>query len=251
MYQYASPTLTIMLNTARKAGRLLVRDFSEIEKLKITEKSSQNFVSSADLRSEKIILGDLKDFKPNYNIIAEEKGLQEGTDKNFTWIVDPLDGTTNFLHGIPLFTISIALRKKNEIIASVIYEPIGDNLYWAEKGKGAYLNNTRLRIGKCTEIKKSLASYSLDFHEVIQKETSFSRYFGCVSLTLAYVASGKIDLFVGKDLKIWDIAGGTLLVKEAGGIIDDLNKKENVLDSGNVLAANTRLFEKAQKVFAS
>lgn len=252
MYSYISPTLNAMINAARKAGRLLTRDFHEISNVEIKYKSAKDFVTSADLRSEKLILQDLKDFQPDYNCLSEENGFQAGEHSNFTWIVDPLDGTANFLQGIPFFSISIALRKKNDITHGVIYDPVLDNIYYAEKGSGAYMNNTRIRTPLKTKLDTN-GMASFDYRHYIENEKlremfHYVRYLGAASLSLAYVACGKLDLFVGQDLKVWDIAAGIVIIKEAGGRVDDLEKKQNVLEAPQILAGNAAQFEKMQRV---
>lgn len=250
MYTYVSATLNAMISAARKAGRLLARDFNEISTIKVTHKSAKEFVTSADLRSEKMILADLKHTHPDYSVLSEEQGFQKGDNDNYTWIVDPLDGTVNFLQGLPFFSIAIALRKKNEITHGVIYDPILDQIFYAEKGSGAYMNSTRLRTPAKSRLPGGMLYVDHHYfmnHASSLKEAHYMRYLGSASLGLAYVASGKFDAFLGKDLKLWDRASGIIMIKEAGGRIDDLHKKESVLEAPYLVAGNPDQFERLRK----
>ena len=247
-----SPLLHVMINAARNAGRLLLRDFSEIEKSRVSTRKLSDFVHSADLRSEKIIIEQLLKAYPTYGIIAEETGSSEGEDKNHTFIIDPLDGSTNFLRGLPSFAISIALRKKNEIKAGVIYDPVHDDIFFAEHGKGAFLNQARLRIKPLVKLRNGIigTSYKSDFFHEICDQFGHVRIISTVALSMAYLAAGRLDAYLASGLKIWDLAAGVVLIKEAGGIVDDLYKKESVLESCAVLAASPPAFEKMRTLLS-
>ena len=222
-----SPTLNVMTLAARKAARNLRRDFGEVENLQVSKKGPGDFVSNADLKAEKTIFEELSHARPGYGFIMEESGIHEGKDKTHNWIVDPLDGTSNFLHGIPHFAICIALESKKEIVSGLIYDPIKDEMFYAEKNKGAYLNNQRLRVSNKSLIEECLFSSN---HEGVKYSNLNMRYSGCAALDLAYVASGRLDGFFHNKINIWDVAAGALLVEEAGGIVNDLDKfdKNNI-----------------------
>ena len=216
-----SPNLNIMIKAAEKASKSLVRDFGEVEKLQVSKKGPRDFVTKTDKNVEKILIEELSKIKKNYSFLSEEVGSIENKDKDNIWIIDPIDGTTNFLHGIPHFAISIALKSKKEIISGLIYDPIKDEMFYAEKNKGAFLNNQRLRVSKKNLIDECLFSSN---HEGVKFSNLNMRYSGCAALDLAYVASGRLDGFFHNKINIWDVAAGTLLVEEAGGIVNDLYK---------------------------
>ena len=216
-----SANLNIMLKTARLAGRSLSKDFREVENLQVSRKGVGDFVSRADIAAENIIRNELMEARPTYGWVGEESDAEEGKDPTRRWIVDPLDGTTNFLHGIPHFAICIALESKKEIISGLIYDPIKDEMFYAEKNKGAYLNNQRLRVSNKNLIDECLFSSN---HEGVKFSNLNMRYSGCAALDLAYVASGRLDGFFHNKINIWDVAAGALLVEEAGGIVNDLDK---------------------------
>ena len=247
---HTSPLLQSMIDAARSAGKLLLRDFSEIESLKVSQKSINDFVSSADIRSEKIIIQKLSKLHPDYSILSEECGAIEKENKHYTWVIDPLDGTINFLRGIPFFSISIGLKHKKEIKAGVIYDPIHDDIYFAEKGKGAYLNNKRIRIRPQKNFKQGLLGTSYKTHDYNDILEAFGhiRVFSSAALSLAFLATGRIDAFLSCNLKIWDIAAASVLIKEAGGVIDDIHKKSSVLESCAVLSAGPDLFKKMREI---
>jgi len=247
-----SPLLHVMINAARSAGRLLLRDFSEIEKSRVSTKKVADFVHSAELRSEKTIIEQLLKPYPTYGIMAEETGVSEGEDKNYTWVIDPLDGSTNFLRGLPSFAISIALRKKNEIKAGVIYDPVHDDIFFAEHGKGAYLNQTRLRIRSLSRLKTGIigTSYKTEYFHQICDQFGHVRIISTVALSMAYLAAGRLDAYLASGLKVWDLAAGVVLIKEAGGIVDDLYKQQSVLESCAVLAASPSVFEKMRTILS-
>ena len=215
-----SANLNIMIKASEKASKIIIRDFGEIEKLQVSKKGPTDFVTNADLKVEKIIIEELKKARPNFSLISEESGKDKGKDCDNTWIIDPIDGTVNFLHGIPHFAISIALKSHNEIISGLIYDPIKDEMFFAEKNNGAFYNNQRVRVSSKSNLNECLFAVgekNLDDFDFTKRKS------GCAALDMAYVASGRYDGFFQKDLKIWDIAAGIILVKEAGGIINNIN----------------------------
>jgi myo-inositol-1(or 4)-monophosphatase len=245
-----SPVINVMANAALKAARGLIRDFGEVEQLQVSVKGPSDFVSSADLRAEKTLKAELQRARPGYGLLFEESGAAEGGDPHHRWIVDPLDGTTNFLHGVPHFSISIALERDGDIVAGVIYDPTRDEMYWAEKGAGAFLNDRRLRVSARRQLGEALIATGFPFrgrpkHPAyiatlarVTEATSGVRRFGSAALDLAYVAAGRYDGFWEFGLSPWDVAAGLLLVREAGGFVSDLAGGQNMLTSGDVLAAN-------------
>jgi myo-inositol-1(or 4)-monophosphatase len=248
-----SPVINVMANAALKAARALNRDFGEVEQLQVSVKGPSDFVSTADLRAERTLKTELLRARPGYGLLFEEGGATEGTDPHHRWIVDPLDGTTNFLHGIPHFAISIALERDGEIVAGLVYEPTRDEMFWAEKGTGAYLNDRRLRVSARRSLGEALIGTGLPFrghgdHPIyvatlsrVMAATSGVRRFGAAALDLAYVAAGRYDGFWEFALSPWDIAAGLLLVREAGGFVSDLSGGQTMMTSGDVLAANGHL----------
>jgi len=210
-----------MIKAAEKASKSVIRDFGEVEKLQVSKKGPRDFVTKTDKHVEKILIEELSKIKKNYSFLSEEIGSIENKDKDNIWIIDPIDGTTNFLHGIPHFAICIALESKKEIISGLIYDPIKDEMFYAEKNKGAYLNNQRLRVSNKNTIDECLFSSN---HEGVKFSNLNMRYSGCAALDLAYVASGRLDGFFHNKINIWDVAAGALLVEEAGGIVNDLHK---------------------------
>ena len=215
-----SSNLNIMIKTCEKVSKILIRDFGEIEKLQVSKKGPKDFVTNSDIKTEKIIIEELKKARPNYSFISEENGIEKNKDTNNTWIIDPIDGTINFLHGIPHFAISIALRSNDEIISGLIYDPIKDEMFFAEKDKGSFLNNQRTRVSKRNNLDDCLIGTS----GKINDNYNFSfRKSGCAALDLAYVACGRLDGYFQKDLNLWDIAAGIIIVKEAGGVINDID----------------------------
>ena len=237
-----SPNLNIMIKASEKASKVLIRDFGEIEKLQVSKKGPADFVTNSDIKVEKIIIDELKKAKPNYSIISEENGIIKNKDTNNVWVLDPIDGTVNFLHGIPHFAISIALKSKNEIVSGVIYDPIKDEMFFAEKDNGAFLNNHRMRVSSKNDINNCLFAIGGKF----QTKLDFpNRKSGCAALDLAYVSSGRLDGYVQDNLNLWDIAAGIILVKQAGGLMNkiDLNKTENL----NVIASSVNINDKFQE----
>ena len=238
-----SPNLNIMIKACEKASKILIRDFGEIEKLQVSKKGPSDFVTNSDLKTEKIIIDELKKAKPNYSIISEENGMEDNKDKKNTWIIDPIDGTVNFLHGIPHFAISIALKSNDEIISGLIFDPIKNEMFYAEKNNGAFFNNHRIRVSKKNQINECLfvTGGKLDKELALPYRKS-----GCAALDLAYVASGRYDGYFQRNLNLWDIAAGILLVKEAGGVINeiDLSLNENIKIIASSPDINRKLLEK-------
>ena len=210
-----SPNLNIMIKASEKASKVLIRDFGELEKLQVSKKGPSDFVTNSDLKTEKIIIEELKKAKPNYSIISEENGIENNKDKNNTWIIDPIDGTVNFLHGIPHFAISIALKSNDEIISGLIFDPIKNEMFFAEKNNGAFFNNHRVRVSKKNQINDCLFVTGGKIKNEIDLPFRKS---GCAALDMAYVASGRYDGYFQQNLNLWDIAAGIILVKEAGGV---------------------------------
>lgn len=255
--------MNVMMAAVQKAARGLIRDFGEIEHLQVSKKGLGDFVSTADRRSEKILIEELSKARPTYAFITEETGIIKGQDPHHTWVIDPLDGTTNFLHGIPHFAVTVALKKDQEIIAGITYDPIKDEMYWAEKGKGAFVNQRRLRVSARRHLEDALVAIGTPFGnhgnqalfqqylEKIMPITTGTRRFGAAALDLAYVASGRFDVFFEDHLKPWDLAAGLLLVKEAGGYVSEINGGKDMFETGSVLATNAALFTAFQKLLAS
>jgi len=238
-----SANLNVMIKAAEKASRALIRDFGEIEKLQVSIKGPTDFVSNADLKAEKIIIEELKKARPNYSIISEEDGSESNKDKKNTWIIDPIDGTTNFLHGIPHFAISIALKSENEIISGLVYDPIKDEMFYAEKDNGAFFNNQRIRVSKKKEINACLFATGGKSKNEIDLPIRKS---GSAALDLVYVAAGRYDGYFQNDLDLWDIAAGIIILKEAGGTIDeiDLSQNENIKIRASSITINEKMLEK-------
>ncbi|EME70115.1 fructose-1 6-bisphosphatase [Paramagnetospirillum caucaseum] len=255
-----SALLNVMMGAARKAARNLVRDYGEIEQLQVSKKGPADFVSSADLRAEKTLRAELKKARPGFGFLLEEGGEVAGDDKSQRWIIDPIDGTTNFLHGIPNFCISIALERDGELVAGVVYQPLGDEMFHAEKGAGAFLNEHRLRVSARRKLEETVIATGIPFigrpgHETFLKElgavmgqVAGIRRFGSAALDLAYVAAGRCDGYWETGIKPWDIAAGIVLVKEAGGYVTDFQGGSKMLDNGEVLAANDHLHQPLLKL---
>ena len=237
-----SSNLNIMIKAAEKASKSVIRDFGEVEKLQVSKKGPRDFVTKTDKHVEKILIEELSKTKKNYSFLSEEIGTIENKDKENIWIIDPIDGTTNFLHGIPHFAICIALESKKEIISGLIYDPIKDEMFYAERSKGAYLNNQRLRVSNKNLIDECLFSSN---HEGVKYSNLNMRYSGCAALDLAYVASGRLDGFFHNRINIWDVAAGALLVEEAGGIVNDLDKfdQNNINIRASSVAINDKMLE--------
>ena len=251
----ASANLNVMIKAARKAGRALVRDFGEVENLQVSSKGPGDFVSRADMKAEATIREELTEARPNYGWLGEETGGAAGKDPTRRWIVDPLDGTTNYLHAIPHWAVSIALEHKGEIVAAVVYDPAKDEMFVAEKGSGAYLNDRRLRVSGRRDMITMIFGTGIPFGGSpllplalkdlarLTPRTAGIRRLGVASLDLAYVAAGRLDGFWERNLNAWDIAAGLLLVREAGGLIGAFDPDENPLETGNVIASNAEVFQ--------
>ena len=238
-----SANLNIMIKASEKASKIIIRDFGEIEKLQVSKKGPADFVTNSDLKTERIIIEELKKARPNYSFISEENGIEINKDKKNTWIIDPIDGTVNFLHGIPHFAISIALQSNNEIVSGLIFDPIKNEMFYAEKDKGAFFNNQRIRVSKKNKINECLFATS----GVVKSELDLPyRKSGSAALDLAYVASGRYDGYFQNDLNIWDIAAGLIIVKEAGGILNeiDLSINQNIKIIASSTDINGKLLEK-------
>ena len=245
-----SALLNVMVQAAIKAGRTLKRDFGEVERLQVSRKGPGNFVSAADPRAEEILRQELGKARPGYGFLGEEGGRHEGTDKSHTWIVDPLDGTTNFLHGIPQFAVAIALQREDAIVAGLVYNPVLDELFTAERGKGAFLNERRVRVAARRRLADAVVACGLPHHgrgdlELFRKEASAVmgkvaglRRFGSAALDLAWVAAGRFDAYWERNLSPWDTAAGLILVREAGGFATDLDGGDAVIQTGNIIAGN-------------
>ncbi len=238
-----SANLNIMIKASEKASKALIRDFGEIEKLQVSVKGPLDFVSNADIKAEKIIIEELMKAKKNYSVVSEESGYKENKDKDNVWIIDPIDGTSNFLHGIPHFAISIGLKSNNEIISGLIFDPIKDEMFYAEKNSGAYLNNKRIRVSMRRKLENCM--FSIEKINNNNNKAFNTRNLGSAALDMAYVASGRFDGFFSKNLNLWDIAAGIIIVKEAGGMVNeiDLNKNSKI----KVLASSTSINDKLVK----
>jgi myo-inositol-1(or 4)-monophosphatase len=257
-----SAIINVMTMAAEKAGRALIRDFNELEHLQVSKKSLGNFVSTADHRSENILVQELKKARPGYGFLLEESGVIESTDSEYRWIIDPLDGTTNFLHGIPHFAISIGLQRGEDIVAGVIYNPATDDMYWTERGKGAFLNQRRLWVSGRKHLEEALIAiggpYGAqgDVEQYVQKlrkvipQTAGVCRFGAAALDLAFVAAGRFDAYFESAFYPWDVAAGILMVKEAGGYVTALDGKSDPLVTENLLAANEHLHIPLQQLLA-
>ena len=237
-----SSNLNLMIKAAEKASKSIIRDFGEIEKLQVSKKGPRDFVTKTDKNVEKILIEELLKSKKNYSFISEECGKVNNKDRENVWIIDPIDGTTNFLHGIPHFAICIALRSKEEIVSGLIFDPIKDEMFYAEKNKGAFLNNRRLRVSKKYSIDDCLFSSN---HEGVKYSNLNMRYSGCAALDLAYVASGRLDGFFHNKLNIWDIAAGVLMVMESGGVVNSLDgfTDNNINIKASSEAINDKMLE--------
>jgi myo-inositol-1(or 4)-monophosphatase len=245
-----SALINVMVKAARHAGRSLKRDLGEVEHLQVSLKGPANFVTMADKRAEELLYQDLAKSRPGYGFIGEEGGMREGADKSHTWIVDPLDGTTNFLHGIPQFSISIGLQREGTIIAGVIYNPANDELYIAERGKGAFLNDQRLRVAGRRKLDECVVGCGLPHigrgdHELalremaaLQSKVAGFRRFGAASLDMAFVAAGRLDGYWERNLQPWDMAAGQIMIREAGGVVSGMAGDDDPLTTGHLICGN-------------
>ncbi|MFK7837071.1 MAG: inositol monophosphatase family protein [Sulfitobacter sp.] len=255
-----SANLNVMIKAARKAGRALLKDFGEVENLQVSVKGAGDFVSKADIGAEQIIKSELMNARPTYGWLAEEGGAEEGKDPTRRWIVDPLDGTTNFLHGLPHWAVSIALEHKGQVVAGVVYDPSKDELFFAEKGAGAWMNESRLRVSGRSKMIESVFSTGLPFGGRSDLPATLQdlarlmptcagvRRFGAAALDLAYVGAGRYDGFWERRLNAWDLAAGMIIVREAGGLVEPLDPKGDVLQDGEIICANEPIFSSFAKV---
>ncbi|MEZ5916479.1 MAG: inositol monophosphatase family protein [Parvularculaceae bacterium] len=257
---HTSAVMTVMINAARKAARGIQRDFGEVEMLHTSKKGAAVFVTTADLRAEQTLFEELSKGRPKYGFLMEERGEVEGADNSNRWVVDPIDGTTNFIHGIGHFAISICLERDRQPYAGVVYNPATDELYWAEKGEGAWVNDRRLRVSSVSSLEDSLFATGLPFKgfpgreqslketDKVLSETSGVRRFGSAALDLAFVAAGKYDAYWERNLNPWDVGAGIVLVREAGGIVAEIDGGAKPMHNGSILAANAVIFDKAKAV---
>ncbi|HTQ81856.1 MAG TPA: inositol monophosphatase family protein [Pseudolabrys sp.] len=248
-----SALLNVMIAAARKAARALKRDFGEVEKLQVSMKGPANFVSAADTRAEETLFAELSKARPGYGFLGEEGGEREGADKTHRWIVDPLDGTTNFLHGIPQFAISIALEREGTVIAGLVYNPANDEMFIAERGKGAFLNEQRIRVAARARLADAVVACGLPHigrgdialgrreTGAMEDQVAGLRRFGAAALDLAWVAAGRFDAYWERNIKPWDMAAGMILVREAGGFISDCDGGDEMFAKGHIVAGNERM----------
>ncbi len=245
-----TPLMNVMTAAAMKAARGLKRDFGEVAMLQVSRKGPADFVSAADKKSEKVLFEELLHARPGYSFKMEEGGIVEGKDKTHVWHIDPLDGTTNFLHGIPHFAISIGLERDGQMVAGLVYNPVTDEMFIAEKGQGAYLNNQRLRVAQRTDIREAVVVCGIPHlgrgdHKLFMAEMAHVmahaagvRRYGAAALDLAYVAAGRFDIYWERGLSSWDMAAGAVLVREAGGYVGDIAGRDGFMESGDILAGN-------------
>jgi len=248
--------MSVMVAAARKAARGLQRDFGEVENLQVSLKGPANFVTAADRKAEKTIFEELSKARPGYGFLMEEAGVVEGADKSHRWIIDPLDGTTNFLHGIPMFSISIALEREGQLVAGLVYNPISDEMFIGEKGQGAFLNDRRIRVSARRELPQAVVATGIPHigrpdHPrfmtelgAVMNEVAGVRRMGSAALDLAYVAAGRFDAYWEANLSAWDIAAGIVLVREAGGFVADLAGRDDMIGTGGIVAGNDMLSRK-------
>ena len=249
----SSANINVMVKVCRKAAKTLIRDFGEIENLQVSLKGPGDFVSASDIKVEKILIDELQKARPNYSILSEEIG-EINNDKSFKWIIDPIDGTSNFLHGIPHFAISIGLEHDKEIICGIIYDPIKDEMFSAEKGNGSYINNKRLRVSSRSKLKDCVIFTGGPKHGSVDRELSLVNYkkissevmipirkFGSAALDMAYVAAGRCDGFWSRNLNYWDIAAGIIIVKEAGGFVTDFDGENGYIQNKTILVTNSKI----------
>jgi myo-inositol-1(or 4)-monophosphatase len=248
------PIINVMAAAARKAARGLIHDFGEVEQLQVSKKGPSDFVSEADRRADRILREELTRARPAFGLLIEESGTGGAPDAEDRWIVDPLDGTTNFLHGLPHFAISIAHESRGELVAGMIYDPLRDETFWAARGRGAYLNNRRLRVSARGDLSEAVLATGIPFGDrpgkdemlaalrPVMERTAGVRRFGAATLDLAYVAAGRYDAFWEIGLSPWDVAAGIVIVREAGGLVGELTGGDDPLNGGSILAANDKLF---------
>ncbi len=239
-----SPNLNLMIKACEKASKIIIRDFGEIENLQVSKKGPKDFVTKTDKRVEKILINELTKTKRNYSFITEETGKILNKDKETFWIIDPIDGTTNFLHGVPHFAISVALQKDNEILIGLIFDPIKNEIFYAEKNNGAYFNNSRVRVSNKVNLDDCLFATNNDGIKFLHPKLNL-RNTGCAALDLAYVGCGRFDGYFHNDINLWDIAAGKIIIEEAGGKVNNVNNfKINKID---IRAGNPNIYEKLVK----
>ena len=259
----SSANINVMVKVCRKAAKILIRDFGEIENLQVSVKGPGNFVTASDKKVEKIIIEELQKARPTYSILSEEIG-EINNDKSFKWIIDPIDGTANFLHGIPHFAISIGLEQDKEIVSGIIYDPIKDEMFVAEKGQGAYLNNKRMRVSARSKLKDCIICTGGPKKDSKHREVTLEEYkkisskifipvrkLGSASLDMAYVAAGRYDGYWQRDLSYWDIAAGIILVKESGGFVSDFNGENEYIKNKTILVTNSKVDKEMIEVLNS
>ena len=239
-----SPNLNLMIKACEKASKVIIRDFGEIENLQVAKKGPRDFVTKTDKRVEEILIEELTKAKKNYSFLTEESGKIENNDKNKIWIVDPIDGTTNFLHGIPHFAISVALQKDGEIVSGLIFDPIKNEIFYAEKNNGAFFNNNRIRVSNKSNINECLFATNNEgiksLHPILNLRNT-----GCAALDLAYVGCGRFDGYFNNQINLWDIAAGKIIIEEAGGKVNSI--KEFEINRINLRAGNSYIYEKMLK----
>ncbi len=255
-----SAVINVMIKAAHRAGRSLKRDLGEVEQLQVSLKGPRNFVTAADKRAEEIVREELAKARPDYGFLGEEGGTHEGSDKTHRWIVDPLDGTTNFLHGIPHFAVSIALERSGTIVAGLVYNPANDDVFVAERGKGAFLNDQRIRVAGRQRLAEAVVACGLPHYgrgdlelgrneiEAAQQHFAGLRRFGAAALDLAWIAAGRFDAYWERDLSPWDMAAGIILVREAGGFVTDLDGDDAIFTKGHVAAGNDTMHRELLKL---
>ena len=234
-----SPNLNIMIKACEKASKVIIRDFGELEKLQVLKKGPKDFVTKTDKRVEEILMQELTKSKKNYSFITEESGIIKNSDTDNYWIIDPIDGTTNFLHGFPHFAISVALKFKNEILSGIILDPIKNEMFYAEKNNGSYFNNQRIRVSKKNDLEECLFATN---HPGAKHSDLNLRYTGCAALDLAYVGAGRLDGFFHNKINIWDIAAGIIIVEEAGGKVNDIKNYE--INDIDIRASSNNIYPK-------
>jgi myo-inositol-1(or 4)-monophosphatase len=255
-----SAILNVMIKAAHRAGRSLKRDLGEVEQLQVSLKGPRNFVTAADRRAEEIVREELAKARPDYGFLGEEGGTREGSDKTHRWIVDPLDGTTNFLHGIPHFAVSIALERSGTIVAGLVYNPANDDLFVAERGKGAFLNDQRIRVAGRQRLSEAVVACGLPHYgrgdlalgrseiAAVQQAYAGLRRFGAAALDLAWIAAGRFDAYWERDLSPWDMAAGIILVREAGGFVSDLDGHDAMFTKNHIAAGNDTMHRELLKL---
>ena len=259
----SSANINVMVKACRKASKILIRDFGEIENLQVSLKGPGDFVTASDIKVEKILVEELQKARPTYSILSEEIG-EINNDESFKWIIDPIDGTSNFLHGIPHFAISIGLEHDKEIICGIIYDPIKDEMFTAEKGNGAYVNNKRMRVSSRSKLKDCIIFTGGPRQNPKDKELFFVEYknfssivktpirkMGSASLDIAYVAAGRCDGFWQRNLNYWDYAAGIILVKESGGFVTDFNGENRYIENKTILVTNSKIDKEMIEVLNS